>query len=104
MKWFHCAYLDRGLYDRQMEMLWRHFGPEHVHPFLFEDLRQDPVSLCQQIFKILGVGSEFIPDTGSRYNVLELVDGLLDVGALVVESGDLLGTPIEIGHVGRIED
>ena len=64
----NCAYLHRSLYDLHLKMLFETFGRDRVHVFLFEDLRSDPVGLCQQIYHSIGVDSQFTPQAKRRYN------------------------------------
>lgn len=64
----NCAYLFRSLYAMHLKMLFEVFGHERVQVFLFEDLKSDPIGICQQIFRRIGVDHNFVPATGKRYN------------------------------------
>ncbi len=64
----YCAYLDRGIYHKQLAVLFEHFGRNQVHVFLFEDLKSDPVSLCQNIYEAVGIDSDYVPEVSERYN------------------------------------
>lgn len=64
----YCAYLDRGIYHKQLAILFEHFGREQVHVFLFEDLKSDPVGICQKLYKAIVVDSNYVPEVSKQHN------------------------------------
>lgn len=63
-----CNYLERGLYYKQLTVLFEYFGRERVQVFLLEDLKQDPVGLCQKIYNLMGIDSDFLPQVNKQGN------------------------------------
>jgi len=64
----HCTYLDRGLYYKQITKLLEKFGKDKIHLFLFEDLKNEPVTLCCELYKIMGIDSTFTPSVKVKHN------------------------------------
>ncbi|HEX6929793.1 MAG TPA: sulfotransferase [Gammaproteobacteria bacterium] len=44
------------------------FPREQVHVFLFDDLRQDPRRVVQEVYRFLGVDASYVPDFDTPYN------------------------------------
>jgi Sulfotransferase domain len=63
---FH--YRSRGLYYQQLKRYYEVFGRERLGVWLYEDLREDPASVAQSVFRFLEVDDTFAPDTSSKYN------------------------------------
>jgi sulfotransferase family protein len=63
---FH--YRTRGLYHAQLKRYYEVFGRERVGVWLYEDLRDDPASVTQDVFRFLEVDDTFVADTSSRHN------------------------------------
>ena len=63
---FH--YRNRGLYHAQLKRYYEVFGRERVGVWLYEDLRDDPASVTQDVFRFLEVDDAFVPDISSKYN------------------------------------
>jgi hypothetical protein len=62
-------YLSKGLYFRHIQNLLEYFPREQVHIFLFEDFVDDPLSICQQIYRWFPfLDSTFAPNIETRYN------------------------------------
>lgn len=64
----YCAYLDRGIYHKQLAVLFEHFERNQVHVFLFEGLKSDPVGMCHKIYKAVGIDADYIPQVSGQYN------------------------------------
>lgn len=62
-------YRQRGFYHDQVKRYLEAFGPEQVKVLLFDDLRQNPQAMMSEIFKFLGIDSEFEPDVTQISNV-----------------------------------
>ena len=63
---FH--YRSRGLYYRQLKRYYEVFGRERLGVWLYEDLREDPASVAQSVFRFLEVDDTFASDTSSKHN------------------------------------
>ena len=66
---FYRFMLDLGIYHKQLETIYKYFDKEKVSVFLFEDFKKDPLNICQQIFQILGVKEDYMPNTNKKHNV-----------------------------------
>jgi hypothetical protein len=62
----HYPFLEFGLYSRQLARYRRWFGP-NVWVGLHEDFRGRPQEMLQDIYRFLGVDSDFSPDTSRRH-------------------------------------
>ncbi len=63
---FH--YRSRGLYYQQLKRFYEVFGRERLGVWLYEDIREDPASVAQSVFRFLEVDDTFASDTSSRHN------------------------------------
>ncbi|OKH27677.1 sulfotransferase family protein [Chroogloeocystis siderophila] len=65
--WGH--YVNVGFYHTQLKRYLALFNKEQIKVYLYEDLKADPISLVQDVFRFLGVDDTFLPDTSLKYNV-----------------------------------
>ena len=67
----NCDYLARGEYSRYIADIFKLFPRERVKLFKFEDLRDDPIRICQELWSALGVDETLgiLPETSKRHNV-----------------------------------
>jgi hypothetical protein len=63
---FH--YRSRGLYYQQLNRYYEVFGRERLGVWLYEDMREDPASVAQSVFRFLEVDDTFASDTSSKHN------------------------------------
>jgi len=49
-------FVGYGLYAASLEVIWGVFPKDQVHVFRFEDLKRDPQSVCDALFRSMGVG------------------------------------------------
>jgi hypothetical protein len=63
---FH--YRSRGLYYAQLKRYFDVLGRERVGVWLYEDLRDNPVSVARSVFRFLGVDGAFTSNTSSKHN------------------------------------
>jgi hypothetical protein len=63
----NCAYLYRGLYVNFLQKMLSVFPNQSLVIFRFESLKNDPVSMCKQIFKRIGIEA-IVPDVHMRHN------------------------------------
>ncbi len=73
----HVAYIQRGLYVNQLQMLWQAFGRESVLVVRFESLRNQPETVYQEIQNFCGLRHE-----------------PLEVGRVENQTGDLVSPTV----------
>jgi hypothetical protein len=66
-EWF-WHYIQLGYYGAQLERYYQTFDRSQIKVYLYEDLRDKPLDLLQDIFKFLGVDEQFTPDMSIRPN------------------------------------
>jgi hypothetical protein len=62
-------YRAGGFYYERLKRYYEVFGRERVGVWLSEDLRDDPASVTQDVFRFLEVDEAFAPDTSLEYNL-----------------------------------
>jgi hypothetical protein len=62
-------FVQHGIYAAQLKMILRYVKPENIRIYLFEDLEENSILICKDLFKWMGVDEEFIPETSIRHNV-----------------------------------
>jgi hypothetical protein len=67
-KWRNNAYLYNGIYCQHIERLFNQFGKKQVHVFILDDLKKNPVEVCQKIFRLNGIHWGFTPNTTILHN------------------------------------
>ena len=67
-KWRQCLYKFNSTYYPLVNNMITLFGEEKVHCFLTDDLKTDAVSMCQTLFELIGVSTDFQPKVEQRYN------------------------------------
>ncbi len=66
--WQFGGYRRTGLYCRQLKRYYALFDREQIRIFLFEDFKEDPTAVVQDILATLDVDTSFVPDTSVRHN------------------------------------
>lgn len=67
--WEWSRYFRRvGRYHEQLTRYFDHFDRRQFQIHLYEDFEADPVGMCRDIFRFLGVDDAFTPDTSRRHN------------------------------------
>lgn len=56
-------YFNSGLYFEQVRRCFETFGRDRVKVYLFEEFIEQPVTVCQDIFRFLEVDPGFMPET-----------------------------------------
>ena len=67
-KWRQCAYRHNSTYYPHVKNVLEQFGHERVHILLTEALKDDAQSVCQGLFRNIGVNADFTPVIGQRHN------------------------------------
>jgi len=62
-------YIQMGFYYIQLRRYFDRFNQNQIKVYLYEDLKDNPIGVLQDIFHFLGVDETFIPDTSLRHNV-----------------------------------
>ena len=68
-RWRECAYRWNGLYARHLRQVYATCGRERVSVSLLEDLKADPVAVCQALCAQAGLAGDFLPATDVVHNV-----------------------------------
>jgi hypothetical protein len=66
--WPEFHYVKVGLYHAQLSRYFDLFERDQVKVYLYEDLKHDPLSMLQDIFRFLGTDDTFVPDVTIKYN------------------------------------
>lgn len=65
----HCSYISRGFYLSQIERFLERVNRSQMLFLFTEDLKQDPESCLSNIFRFLGVSTEYVPgNLGDNYH------------------------------------
>jgi hypothetical protein len=62
-------YRGNGYYYQGLKEFYKLFPSEQIKVVLTEDMQNDAIALCREIFQHLGVDQSFTPATSTRYNV-----------------------------------
>lgn len=60
--WPFNLFIDAGIYVKHLKTIYKYFPPEQVKVVLFEELLEDPLKVCKQIFQWLNVDDTFAPE------------------------------------------
>ena len=70
LNWQHLwQYRDMSFYAEELERYFHAFPRENIAVYQYEELRDDPQKLLQNIFSFLGVDPAFVPEMSVRHNV-----------------------------------
>ena len=62
IQYYHnYLYFYSGLYKEQIKRYLEVFKKEQINIILFDDLKNDPITITQQIYRFIGVDNTFIP-------------------------------------------
>ncbi|MBL7116118.1 MAG: sulfotransferase [Kiritimatiellae bacterium] len=67
--WYWGRYARPGYYAKYYKCFLDYFPQEQFKVHLFEDFKHDPVGICRDYYRFLGVSDAFEPDARRRYNV-----------------------------------
>lgn len=65
---YRYKYLGKGFYFKHLSYYLKFFREDQIKILLFDDLKNDPGKLLQQIFTFLKVDETFEPDISIKYN------------------------------------
>lgn len=61
-------YIKTGFYYNGLKRYFDIFDRNQIKIFLFEQFRQDPIKITQEICNFIGVDDTFVPDTSTKFN------------------------------------
>ena len=61
-------YIRGGFYYDQLKRFFDVFDREQIKIFLFEDFKQNPLQVIQEMFDFIGVDNSFVPDLETKFN------------------------------------
>ncbi len=61
-------YLRGGFYYRNLVPFFRHYGADKIGVYLYDDLRDDPLALVQDVFRLLGLDDTFAPNLTMKHH------------------------------------
>ena len=67
-KWRQCAYKFNSTYYPLVKNLITQFGENQVHCILMDTLNTDAEKVCQQLFKVMRIPTDFEPIVEKRHN------------------------------------
>ncbi len=67
-KWRQCAYTLNSFYVMHIESIISMFDIKQVHCILTDELKVDAGNVCQKLFNLMGVSSEFEPLVEEKHN------------------------------------
>jgi hypothetical protein len=62
-------WMQIGSYHEQLRRYFDAFPREQIHVFLFDDLKDDALKVVQDVYRFVGVDSQFRPDFDAPHNV-----------------------------------
>lgn len=60
--WPYNLFIDAGNYAKYLKMIYTYFPREQVKVVLCDEIKEDPIKACHEIFTWLGVDNTFIPE------------------------------------------
>jgi len=67
-KWRQCVYKFNSVYYPHIQNLMAQFGEDQVHCFLTDELKDNSVSICQRLYKLICVDNDFEPIVEQQFN------------------------------------
>lgn len=61
-------YLGRGLYEKQLAIVYKYYPKDQVKVLLQEDLQRDPMITLKDCFGFCGLDDSFVPDFSKKFN------------------------------------
>lgn len=64
-----CSYLERGIYVRPIKTIFSFFPRSQVHIYLLEEMKENLIKVCQELYKLCNLESDFVPEASQRHNL-----------------------------------
>jgi hypothetical protein len=65
----NSRWMDVSRYHAQLTRYYETFPREHIHVFLFDDLKRNTLESVQGVYRFLEIDSSFVPDLETAHNV-----------------------------------
>ena len=62
-------YTKVGFYHHHLTTYYQNFSPEQIRVYIYDQFKEDPAAVLQDIFRFLGVDDTFMPEIGLKVNV-----------------------------------
>lgn len=62
------SHVREGFYYKRMRRYFDIFPRHQIKVYIFEEFKKDPAKIVEDLFDFLGVDTNFVPDTSTRYN------------------------------------
>ena len=105
-------YLNRGLYFKQLEPVFKLFKTSQIHVCMFEDIKRQPEILLRDLFKFLAVDQNFKPSLtktvingsngGHSINKIPYLNKILGAGARKISNYPKIRSVAKMMCVGAI--
>jgi Sulfotransferase domain len=59
--WPYNLFVEASNYARYLKMIYKYFPKDQVMVILCEELKENPIQVCQQVFKWIGIDDTFAP-------------------------------------------
>jgi hypothetical protein len=91
-KWYQNAYIYNSIYYPHIKNCFEIFSKSNVKIYLTEWLKTDSVRICKELFSMLNIDQNFIPETRINYNpsALPRSDIIIRIIRLVLSRGKLI--------------
>lgn len=70
-KWEYEFMIDFSLYVKHLKKLYQYFAKEQIRIVLFDELKQEPLRICKEIFEKIGVDPSFNPNVEVKHNTTQ---------------------------------
>jgi hypothetical protein len=67
--WEYELLIEYGFYAKHLQTIYKYFSPDQVMVLLFDELKKDAKSICQEVFKQLKITPDFSPQVEVVHNV-----------------------------------
>ncbi len=66
---YRWHYKQKGFYYSQLKRYFELFNRNQIKVYFYDDFKENPIDLLQDIFRFLGVNDRFVPDLSQKHNV-----------------------------------
>lgn len=66
--WRYEFFVGMSLYAKAIANVYKHFPKTALHIVRYEEFSENPVKVCQEVYRFLNIDPSFAPDTSVRHN------------------------------------
>jgi len=66
--WEYRIFIEFGIYFSQLKTIYKYFSTDQVKVIIYNDLKNDSLLLCKEIFTWLRIDNQFCPQTDIKHN------------------------------------